>query len=241
MLQSSRVTFTKSNSYCVSSLHKVKTGFHLPLQSGFTPCSPSNLYCSHMIILFLYICHDASRYQKITFTNIAFLPFFHLLICYSSFRAQLRWYFHREDFIEFGVRSVSQFSSTVYLFYNICGSWNSPLFSVIILYKSVFSSREDSVQFSSVQSLSHVQLFATPWTAAREASLPITNCQSLLKLISIESMIPSNHLILCCLLLLPPSIFPSIRNFSMSQFFASGGRRIGVSASASVLKMSNRD
>ena len=62
--------------------------------------------------------------------------------------------------------------------------------------------------------LSHVQLFATPWTAARQASLSITNSRSLLRLMSIESVMPSNHLILCCPLLLPPSIFPSIRVFS---------------------------
>ena len=62
----------------------------------------------------------------------------------------------------------------------------------------------------SVQSLSHVQLFATPWTPASQASLSITNSWSLLKLTSIESMMPSNHLILCCPLLLLPSIFPSI-------------------------------
>ena len=68
--------------------------------------------------------------------------------------------------------------------------------------------------FSSVQSLSCVWLFATPWTAARQASLSITNSRSLLKLMSIESVMPSNHLILCCPLLLPPSIFPSIRVFS---------------------------
>ena len=67
---------------------------------------------------------------------------------------------------------------------------------------------------SSVQSLSHVRLFATPWTAACQASLSITNSQSLLKLMSIESVMPSNHLILCCPLLLLPSIFPSIRVFS---------------------------
>ena len=69
------------------------------------------------------------------------------------------------------------------------------------------------LQFSSVQSLSHVQLFATPWTAARQASLSITNSRSLLKLMSTELVIPSNHLI-CCPLLLLPSIFPSIRGFS---------------------------
>ena len=71
-----------------------------------------------------------------------------------------------------------------------------------------------TVQFNSVQSLSRVQLFVTPWTAARQASLSITNSWSLLKLMSIESVMPSNHLILCCPLLLPPSIFPSIRIFS---------------------------
>ena len=70
------------------------------------------------------------------------------------------------------------------------------------------------VQFSSVQSLSCVQLFATTWTAAYQASLSITNSQSLLKLISIESVMPSNHLILYHPLLLLPSIFPSIRVFS---------------------------
>ena len=70
------------------------------------------------------------------------------------------------------------------------------------------------VTFSSVQSHSHVQLFATPWTAARQASLSITNSQSLLKLMSIESVMTYNHLILCRPLLLPPSIFPSIRVFS---------------------------
>ena len=71
---------------------------------------------------------------------------------------------------------------------------------------------QDLVQ--SVQLLSHVLLFATSWTAACQASLSITNSKSLLKLMSIESVMPSNHLILCCPLLLPPSIFPSIRVFS---------------------------
>ena len=70
------------------------------------------------------------------------------------------------------------------------------------------------LQFGSVQSLSRVQLFATPWTAAHQASLSITNSWSWLKLTSIESVMPSNHLILCHPLLLLPSIFPSIRVFS---------------------------
>ena len=68
--------------------------------------------------------------------------------------------------------------------------------------------------FSSVQSLSHVRLFATPWTAACQASLSFTISRSLLKLMSVESMMPSNHLILCCPLLFPPSLFASIRVFS---------------------------
>ena len=69
-------------------------------------------------------------------------------------------------------------------------------------------------QFSSVQPLSHVRLFETPWTAARQSSLSITNSLSLLKLMSIQSVMPSNHPILCRPLLLPPSIVPSIRLFS---------------------------
>ena len=70
------------------------------------------------------------------------------------------------------------------------------------------------VQFSSVQSHSHVRLFVTPWTAARQASLSITNSWSLLKFMSIELVMPSNHLILNHPLLLQPSVFPQIRVFS---------------------------
>ena len=66
---------------------------------------------------------------------------------------------------------------------------------------------------------SHVQLFVTPWTAAHQASLSITHSRSLLKLVSIESVVPSNHIILCHPLLLPPSIFPSIRVFSNESVF----------------------
>ena len=95
--------------------------------------------------------------------------------------------------------------------------------------------------FSSVQSLSHVQLFATPWTVACQGSQSIISSQSLLKLMSIESVMPSNHLIFCHPLLFLPSIFPSIRVFPMSHFFASGGQSIGVSASASVLPMNIQD
>ena len=90
--------------------------------------------------------------------------------------------------------------------------------------------------YSSVQSLSGVQLFATPWTVARQASLFITNSQSLLKLMSIESVMPSTPLILCRPLLRLQS-FPASGSFPVSQVFASGGQSIGASVSASVLPM----
>ena len=95
--------------------------------------------------------------------------------------------------------------------------------------------------FSSVQSLSCVRLFVTPWTAARQASLSITNTQSLLKLMSIELVMPSNHLILCHPLLLLPSIFPNIRVFSNESVLPISGQSIGVSASASVLPVNIQD
>ena len=92
---------------------------------------------------------------------------------------------------------------------------------------------------SSVQSLSCVRLFATPWTAACQASLSITNSQSLLKLMSIESVMPSKHLILCRPLLLLPSIFPSIRVFSNESVLCINGQSIGVFTLASVLPMNS--
>ena len=98
----------------------------------------------------------------------------------------------------------------------------------------------EKVQFSSVQSLIRVRLFATPWAAACQASLSFTNSWSLLKLTCIELVMPCNHLILCCPLLLLPPIPPSIRVFS-SESFASGDQSIGVSASASILPMNKQD
>ena len=92
-----------------------------------------------------------------------------------------------------------------------------------------------------VQLLSHVWLFVTPRTAACQPSLSITNYQSLLKLMSIKSVMPFNHLILCCPLLLLPSIFPSIRYFPVSQLSATGGQNIGASVLASVLPMNIQD
>ena len=90
----------------------------------------------------------------------------------------------------------------------ICLSALEIFFDVQYLSGIVSKNRCSSVQFSS---LSHVRLFATPWTAAYQASLSITNSWSLLKIVSIESVMPSNHLILCHPLLLLPSVFTSIR------------------------------
>ena len=86
-----------------------------------------------------------------------------------------------------------------------------------------------NIQFSSVQLLSHVWHFATPWTEAQQASLSITNSWSLLKLMSIESVMPTNHLILLCPLFLLPSIFPSIRVFSNESVLHIWWPNIGIS------------
>ena len=91
--------------------------------------------------------------------------------------------------------------------------------------------------FIVIQLLSHVQLFATPWTAAHQATLFFTISQSLLKLMSIESVMLSNHLILCHPLLLPPSVFPSIRGFFNE--LAPCIRWSNIGASVSVLPMNS--
>ena len=96
-------------------------------------------------------------------------------------------------------------------------------------------------QFSSGQSLIHVRLSATPWTAARQAALPITNSRGLLKLMSIESVMPSSHLSSAVLFSSCPQSFPASGSFQMTHFFASGGQSIGVSALTSVLPMNIQD
>ena len=100
------------------------------------------------------------------------------------------------------------------------------------------------VQFSSVQFSSVTQsgrLFATPWTTARQASLSMSSSRILLKLMSIELVMPSNNLIICCPLLSRLQSFPESESFPMGQFFTSGGQSTGASASASVLPMNIQD
>ena len=94
---------------------------------------------------------------------------------------------------------------------------------------------------TSVQSLSHVRLFATPWTTARQASMSSTNSWSFLKLMSIDSVMPSNHLISGIPFSSCFQSFPASGSFPMSQFFESGGQSIGASASSSVLPMNIQD
>ena len=110
------------------------------------------------------------------------------------------------------------------------------IFNLLLSFgKWILSDFYSSASFSSVQPLSCVWLFSTPWTAACQASLSFAISQSLLRLTSIQSVMLSNHLILCCPLLLWPSIFPS--SFPMSWLFSSGSQSIRASPSASVLPM----
>ena len=114
---------------------------------------------------------------------------------------------------------------------------NIPWFCILV----VFCLPVSIFQFSSVQSLSSVRLFETPWIAAGQASLSITNSRSSHKLMCIESVMPSSHLILCCPLLLLPPIPPSIRVFSNESTLRMTRQSIGVSALASVLPMNTQD
>ena len=113
--------------------------------------------------------------------------------------------------------------------------------NVIVLAKHLEITFLDLLPVVAVQSLSRVQVFGIPRTAARQASLSFTISWTVLKLMSVETVMPSNHLILCCTLLLLPSILPSIRVFSNESVLCTGGQSIGVSPSASVLPMNIQD
>ena len=110
-----------------------------------------------------------------------------------------------------------------------------------LILKDLKREIDNTIIFSSVQLLSRVSLFTTPWITARQAYLSITNSQSSPKLMCIELVMPSSHLILCHPLLLLPQSLPASGSFQMSQLFASGGQSIRVSASTSVLPMNTQD
>ena len=132
-------------------------------------------------------------------------------------------------------------------------AWSTDTYTIWMNLKNITLSKISQAQrlytmfpfiwniLSSVQSLSRVWLFETPWNAARQASLSITNSWNLLKLLSIESVMPSNHLISVVPFSSYLQSFPASESFPMSQFFASSGQNIGVSASASVLPMNIQD
>ena len=128
-------------------------------------------------------------------------------------------------------------SPVLFLKYFLLMSFDSESITVPSKIHRHFSERLGIPWFSSVQLLSHVRLFATPWTAACQASLSITNSQSSPKLMSIESVMPSNTTLSTHVVPFSscPQSLPALGSFQMSQFFASGGQSIGVSASASVL------
>ena len=113
--------------------------------------------------------------------------------------------------------------------------------ATILQHSAFFIVQLSHPSVTSVQSLSRVRLFVTPWSAARQAPLSFTVSLSLLKLMSIEPMMPSNHLILCRPLLLLPSIFPSIRVFSNESVLYIRGPKYWSSVSASVLPMNIQD
>ena len=129
-------------------------------------------------------------------------------------------------------------SSTLFLFYLIY-FFNQRIIAYRILLFSVKPQHEPAI--SSVQLLSPVRLFVTPWTTAYQASLSITNCQSLPKLMSTESLMPSNHHILCCPLLLLPSIFPNMRVFSNESTFCIRWPKYWSFSFKSVLSMNTQD
>ena len=162
----------------------------------------------------------------ITFTAHVCLPFPALpALLFSDLYLPFTWVFYIEN-LKF------PYTSGFYPLYSI--NWKAPLTHLSLV--------NSLVQFSQ---LSHVRLFAIPWTAAHQASLSITNSQSLLKLMSTELVMPFNHLILCCPLLLLLSVFPNIRVFSNESALhisiGNIGQSTGASVSASVLLMNIQD
>ena len=188
----------------------------LSLLQGIFPAQGLNSSLPHC-----WLSHRESGWiSDLSFYSHSLTALFHFFYLFPEivifFHPHLieQWMFFNQDYCKsIDVIIIQKWSRfTLSLLINFCKSEGSRNLSTSILYGK---------GFSSVQSLSDVQLFVTPSTAAHQASLSIF--QNLLKLTPIELVMPSSHLILCHPLLLPPSIFPRIRVFQMSQLFTSGG------------------
>ena len=173
----------------------------------------SPLLFSAAVALFYYISLYGRVMHLMDGSTLFALPF----TCWWTFSLFLTWALKNTAAVNISVQ--------VYI-------W-TPLLNSLDVYLGVEFSKQDN----SVQSLSHVRLFLTPWSAAHQASLSITNSWSLLKLMSIELVMLSNNLILCYPFCSCLQSFPASGSFPKSQFFTSGGQSIGVSASVSVLPM----
>ena len=151
-----------------------------------------------------------------------------------------------EDNISCAIFGPPKANSETICFQELIGSWSQEALCKsaelgVYIIDPLRTKETGAFTFSSVQWLSRVRLFATPRTAVHQASLSITNCWSLLKLMSIKSVMQSNHLVLCCPLLFLHSISSSIRVLSKESALTLGGKSIGVSASESVLPMNTQD
>ena len=172
------------------------------------------------------------------FIFLYFILYFPLPTFFEGRKLLLYWYFLENKYFSYyrnnrfcAALSVDEIFQWIFHFKAVCLDILNPVLNVCLKLvmeglsfsplkkKKSWNSLRSSVQFSSVQSLSHVQLFATPWIAARQASLCISNSLSSLRLMSIELVMPSSHLILCHPLLLLPPIPPSIRVFSNESTF----------------------
>ena len=201
-----------------------------------------------MLICFFSVFHDTDRFPGYRLGILKNGPHFEFVWCFLVIWIQVKHFgqkYHRRHACSLctvsNADAVASFISRDVNF----DRWSLPDFSTIklLFYPLLLSVSHgeilwdyvNTLQFSSVQSLSRVRLYATPWIAARQASLSITISRSSLRLMSIVSMMPSSHLILCCPLLLLPTIPPSIRVISNESTLRIGGQSTGVSALASFL------
>ena len=202
---------------------------------NIVPCAISKSCCASILFIVVLIC--SSQTPNLSLFPLVVIACFICLGVYFFFKTNFYWSIgDLQCCVSFYCTAVNQLYIEAYFFFIIHiypttmiinNFWKHRLYWHVCAYVCVCiymrwsgiqtmyrSFQFSSVQFRSFQSLSSVRLSATPWTAIQQASLCITNSRSPARPLSIESMMPSNHLILCCPLLLLPSIFPSIRVFS---------------------------